>query len=68
MLRKFIEEVGEAGIDVDVTAPTGIAALNVDGATIHRWSGMMLGPGCEGRDPTEDNETYYRYLNSQHAA
>ena len=27
-----------------VTASTGIAALNVGGATIHRWSGMMLGP------------------------
>jgi ATP-dependent DNA helicase PIF1 len=28
----------------DVTASTGIAALNVEGTTLHRWSGMMLGP------------------------
>jgi len=28
----------------DVTASTGIAALNVQGTTLHRWSGMMLGP------------------------
>lgn len=28
-----------------VTASTGIAALNLGGLTIHRWSGMMLGPG-----------------------
>lgn len=68
LLRKFIGEVGAAGIDVDVTAPTGIAALNVDGATIHRWSGMMLGPGSEERDPSEDNETFYRYLLGQHTA
>jgi len=27
-----------------VTASTGIAALNAGGATLHRWSGMMLGP------------------------
>jgi ATP-dependent exoDNAse (exonuclease V) alpha subunit len=28
----------------EVTASTGIAALNIQGATLHRWSGMMLGP------------------------
>lgn len=27
-----------------VTASTGIAAINVGGLTLHRWSGMMLGP------------------------
>ena len=27
-----------------VTASTGIAALNAGGSTLHRWSGMMLGP------------------------
>ena len=27
-----------------VTASTGIAAINVGGHTLHRWSGMMLGP------------------------
>ncbi len=27
-----------------VTASTGIAALNAGGFTLHRWSGMMLGP------------------------
>ena len=27
-----------------VTASTGIAAINVGGLTLHRWTGMMLGP------------------------
>jgi ATP-dependent DNA helicase PIF1 len=30
--------------DTEVTASTGVAALNVGGMTIHRWSGMLLGP------------------------
>ena len=30
---------------VDVTAPTGVAALNVGGVTVHRFCGMLLGPG-----------------------
>ena len=29
---------------VAVTAPTGIAALNIGGTTVHRWCGMQLGP------------------------
>jgi hypothetical protein len=29
---------------VSVTAPTGVAALNVGGMTIHRFCGMLLGP------------------------
>ncbi len=41
LLKRFIDE---ADHDVDVTAPTGIAALNVDGMTVHRWCGMLLGP------------------------
>lgn len=39
------------GPRVDVVAPTGIAALNVQGQTVHRWSGMLLGPR---HDQTDD--------------
>lgn len=35
--------------DTHVTASTGVAALNVGGMTVHRWSGMMLGPAL-GQD------------------
>lgn len=41
LLRQFI---GEASQKVDLTATTGIAALNLGGMTIHRYCGMLLGP------------------------
>src|SRR5947208_8145120 len=40
-LRAFIRDSIKR---VDVTAPTGVAALNVGGMTIHRFCGMLLGP------------------------
>lgn len=41
LLRQFLDSTAMA---VAVTAPTGIAALNVGGTTVHRWCGMQLGP------------------------
>jgi len=43
LLREFLSRV-EGVRDVAITAPTGIAALNVGGTTVHRWCGMRLGP------------------------
>ena len=40
-----------------VTASTGIAAINVGGHTLHRWSGMMLGP-----QNGESNEDCFAHL------
>jgi len=53
-LRQFIRDSVKR---VDVTAPTGVAALNVGGMTIHRFCGMMLGP-----QPGPSNEQYYEVL------
>jgi hypothetical protein len=53
-LRQFIDE---CPMEVDVTAPTGVAALNVDGMTIHRFTGMMLGP-----EAGQSFEVYYQKL------
>lgn len=53
-LRAFIRDSIKR---VDVTAPTGVAALNVGGMTIHRFCGMMLGP-----QPGQSNEGYYEVL------
>lgn len=54
LLRKFI---GETMRRVDITAPTGVAALNVGGTTIHRFCGMLLGP-----QPGQSNEAYFTAL------
>ena len=58
LLRGLIEERGSA---VTITAATGIAALNVGGVTVHRWSGMMLGPRGD-----QDDEEYFRQLQHDH--
>ena len=59
LLRRFIEEcLHSTNVHrVDVTAPTGVAALNVGGMTIHRFCGMMLGP-----QPGQSNEEYFNIL------
>jgi ATP-dependent DNA helicase PIF1 len=54
LLRRFI---GETPHRVDVTAPTGVAALNVSGMTIHRFCGMLLGP-----QSGQTNEQYFAQL------
>jgi ATP-dependent exoDNAse (exonuclease V) alpha subunit len=54
LLKRFI---GESFRRVDVTAPTGVAALNVGGLTIHRFCGMLLGPR-----PGQSNEDYFAQL------
>jgi ATP-dependent DNA helicase PIF1 len=56
-LKRFIGEVLADGHRVDVTAPTGVAALNVGGMTIHRFCGMLLGP-----QPGQSNEDYFAQL------
>ena len=58
LLRQFIEASPRA---VDVTAPTGVAALNVGGMTLHRFCGMRLGPQAGER-----NAEYYQKLLDEH--
>ena len=53
-LKEFI---ATAQTKVDVTAPTGVAALNVGGMTVHRFCGMLLGPA-----PGQSNDEYFAQL------
>ena len=42
---------------IDLVAPTGVAALNAGGMTLHRFCGMLLGP-----QPGQSNEEYFQIL------
>lgn len=53
-LRAFIAECPRR---VSITAPTGVAALNVGGMTIHRFCGMLIGPAAG-----QSNEDYFAQL------
>ena len=54
LLKQFI---GQSPRRVDITAPTGVAALNVGGMTIHRFCGMLLGPQAG-----QSNDEYFEQL------
>ena len=54
LLKQF---VGTASRRVDITAPTGVAALNAGGITLHRFCGMLLGP-----QPGQSNDDYFSTL------
>ncbi|MDD5318835.1 MAG: AAA family ATPase, partial [Candidatus Pacebacteria bacterium] len=42
VLNKYIQYLRENGIDVGVTASTGIAATHMGGVTIHSWVGIGI--------------------------
>src|SRR5262245_40616706 len=54
LLKEFISNCPRR---VSITAPTGVAALNVGGMTIHRFCGMLLGP-----QPGQSNDEYFDVL------
>jgi hypothetical protein len=57
-LRAFIADLAVGRQRrVSVTAPTGVAALNVGGMTIHRFCGMLIGPAAG-----QSNEDYFNQL------
>jgi len=41
-INRYIQWLSERGVDVAVTASTGIAATHVNGMTIHSWSGIGI--------------------------
>lgn len=45
ILKHIYEHAKAKGISVAMTAATGCAAVNVNGQTLHRWAGILLGKG-----------------------
>lgn len=48
--RMFVVYLKRAGVEVAVTASTGIAATHLGGRTIHSWSGIGIKPWLSDRD------------------
>lgn len=44
LIKKFAKDMRDAGKNVVVTAPTGLAAQQIDGVTFHRAFGYSIGP------------------------
>lgn len=43
LLRAIIDSLRQKFDEVAITAPTGIAGVNIGGSTIHSWAGIGLG-------------------------
>ena len=53
LLESFSQWARENGKKVSITATTGLAATNINGTTIHNWSGI----GVRNRNNFENDET-----------
>ena len=56
-IKLFINWCREQGLNVMVTAPTGIAAFNIDGVTLHRAFDIPVGVITDDKDKYELGET-----------
>lgn len=64
ILNQYIEYLKQQGIEVAVTASTGIAATHMNGQTIHAWSGIGIREGLtwqEAKELATDGELHARY-------
>lgn len=50
VLNSYIQYLQERGVEVAITASTGIAATHLGGMTIHAWSGIGIKDSLSARD------------------
>lgn len=50
VLNSYITYLQERGVEVAITASTGIAATHLGGMTIHAWSGIGIKDSLSARD------------------
>ncbi len=53
LLNKYIGHLREHGVEVAVTAPTGIAATHLGGQTVHSWAGLGVREGFSDEEIAE---------------
>jgi ATP-dependent exoDNAse (exonuclease V) alpha subunit len=61
VLNKYVDYLKSHGVDVAVTASTGIAATHLSGQTIHSWSGLGVRDSIDDRDIDEMMQRPYLY-------
>ncbi len=64
VLNRYIEYLKQQGLEVAVTASTGIAATHMNGQTIHAWSGIGIRESLtwqEAKELAADGELHARY-------
>jgi hypothetical protein len=59
VLRQYIEYLKGLGVDLGITASTGIAATHMGGVTIHSWSGIGIKDYLSENDIDEISEKQY---------
>ncbi|MFA7216780.1 MAG: AAA family ATPase [Candidatus Paceibacterota bacterium] len=61
VLNSYINYLKKSGVDVAVTASTGIAATHLGGQTIHSWSGLGVKDTLTDRDIEDLMQKSYLY-------
>jgi ATP-dependent DNA helicase PIF1 len=61
VLNQYVKYLHSHGIDVAVTASTGIAATHIGGMTIHSWAGLGVRDSLSDRDIDDMMQKPYLY-------
>ena len=67
VLNQYIKFLQEKGVDIGITASTGIAATHMGGVTIHSWSGIGIKDKLSENDIDELEQRSYLWKRMENA-